>query len=173
MYAIHPMTIEAAREIAAWQYAPPYDIYSMPGDREATVEFLLDPENRYHVVFDGEKQLAGYCCFGADARVPGGDYSDERALDIGVGMHPSLTGQRRGRVFVTAVIDFAVARYAPTYLRATIAHFNRRSQRTFESCGFTPIQTFVSVTSSPRKFVILTRGMMTSQAIALSTNSAP
>lgn len=156
MYTIHPMTITAARDMATWRYAPPYDIYSMANDAEATVEFFLDPVNRYAVVRDRENQLIGYCCFGADARVPGGDYSDERALDIGVGMRPSLTGQGRGGAFVAAVIDFAVARHAPARLRATIAHFNRRSQHAFESCGFRPMQQFISATNPPRKFVILT-----------------
>lgn len=41
----------------------------------------------------------GYCCFGTDARVPGGDYSAD-ALDIGLGMwmalhkHYSLSSRR-------------------------------------------------------------------------------
>ncbi len=90
MYTIHPMTIMAARDMASWRYASPYDIYSIANDAEATVEFYLDPVNRYAVVRDRENRLIGYCCFGADARVPGGDYNDERArwtLALACGLH--------------------------------------------------------------------------------------
>lgn len=156
MYAVHPMTREAALDMATWRYAPPYDRYD-PGADEGMVEFVLDTKNRYFAVRDAEGQLAGYCCFGADATVPGGGYSDATALDIGVGMRPALTGQGRGHAFIGAVIDFAVAQYAPGKLRVTIAAFNHRSQRVFERQGFTPTRRFWSETEPRREFVILER----------------
>ena len=33
-YHIHPMTIEYAREIAAWTYQGPYAVYSLQPDKE-------------------------------------------------------------------------------------------------------------------------------------------
>ena len=68
--------------------------------------------------------------------MPGGDY-EEAALDIGVGMHPALTGAGRGHDFVGAIIEYGLIRYAPEHwLRATMAAFNARSQATFLGHGF-------------------------------------
>ena len=156
MYSIQPMTMAAANEIASWRYSPPYDIYNL-GQDEAVVASFLDPENRYHIVLDGKKRAVGFCCFGVDATVPGGEYSDEDALDIGLGMRPALTGQGRGHGFIGAVIDFAVGQYAPRQLRVTVASFNQRSQRAFKRAGFRPVSTFTSRTASPREFVILVK----------------
>ncbi len=57
-------------------------------------------------------------------------------LDVGVGMRPDMTGQGLGCRFVAAVLEFAAQKFAPRILRATIAGFNRRSARVFESLGF-------------------------------------
>jgi ribosomal-protein-alanine N-acetyltransferase len=97
----------SAREILTWRYEPPYDIYNAdPDEAESFIQALLDPGNAYHTFTDEHGNLVGYCCFGADARVPGGDYGAD-ALDIGLGMRPDLTDQGRGFAFFAAIVDFA------------------------------------------------------------------
>jgi RimJ/RimL family protein N-acetyltransferase len=177
------MTEAAARAIAVWRYAPPYDLYNLTGDNLAgdnlageeveVIRFLCDPANDYYAVYghsdnrsdgicdghgDGQRgreaEPIGYCCYGADARVPGGDYPEE-ALDIGVGMRPDLTGGGRGHDFIGAVIEYGLTRYRPPLLRVTIAAFNERSQRVFRGRGFTPVRRFTRPTAAPHDFVIM------------------
>jgi ribosomal-protein-alanine N-acetyltransferase len=47
--------------------------------------------------------VAGYACFGREARVPG-LAERPKVLDVGVGMRPELTGEGRGRAFSRAVL---------------------------------------------------------------------
>ena len=63
----------------------------------------LDPAEGFWAVLDEAGEVAGYACFGLEARVPG---LAERpgVLDVGVGMRPDLTGQGRGRAFAEAVL---------------------------------------------------------------------
>jgi [ribosomal protein S18]-alanine N-acetyltransferase len=131
-YAIEPMTADAAAAIGDWRYDPPYDTYDLdPGD----TEHMLVPRYRYHTVREGD-DLVGYCCFGDDARVPGGAYVDD-ALDVGWGMRPDLMGRGRGHRFVGAILDHARRSYRPRMLRVTIADFNARSQRVAAHAGLT------------------------------------
>ena len=134
-YQIIPITSEQAEKIITWSYQPPYGVYDLnPEDLKG----LLNPDYRYHHVQDLEGLLVGYCCYGRDAQVPGGDYNltEPDVLDIGVGMSPKLTGQGRGAAFVGAVLEYGAATYRPKVFRATIAGFNQRSLRTFQNLGF-------------------------------------
>jgi len=131
-YRVQPMSARSAAAIITWRHPPPYDTYDFDAGELAN---LLGPAYRYHELRDGD-DLVGYCCFGDDARVPGGAYADE-ALDVGWGMRPDLMGQGRGRAFVAAITGFAWETYAPPRLRVTIADFNMRSRRAAERAGFT------------------------------------
>lgn len=135
LYTISILNEENAREITTWSYDPPYDLYDhssihLPG--------LLNPDYRYHQVLDQQGNLFGYCCFGLDAQVPGGDYQENEpeVLDIGVGLKPSHTGQGKGVAFVRAVLDYAGETYRPKIFRVAIAAFNQRSLKTFQNLGF-------------------------------------
>jgi ribosomal-protein-alanine N-acetyltransferase len=139
--SIGPMTPAAARDASRWHYEAPYSIYDSTPE---TYELFLDPRHRYYALRDTAGELVGFCCFGADARVPGGRYrvEEREILDIGVGMRPERTGQGLGRPFLAAILDFARERFAPLVFRATIAEFNQRSARTFAGLGFAPVQRF-------------------------------
>ena len=129
------MSKKAAGEIASWKYPEPYIIYSLsPLD----IPFLENPSKRYFAVWDTADSLMGYCCFGEEARVMGGEYDekDESVLDIGVGMCPERTGNGLGKFFVTAILRFALANYKSLRFRVTVAEFNVRSMRTFQSLNF-------------------------------------
>jgi RimJ/RimL family protein N-acetyltransferase len=138
-WQFQPMNARHARSIAAWRYEPPYDFYN-PGE---DIGDLLRPEYQYYAVTAGDGELAGYCCFGADARVPGGDYADDVPLDVGVGLRPDLTGKGLGEAFLGAVLDFGERTFAPAAFRTTVAAFNQRSRRLCERAGFRPVQRFV------------------------------
>ena len=134
-YHISPLSEEIAHKIMDWRYQPPYDLYDLS---ENDLPGLLKPEYRYHQVFDGNMELVGYCCYGLDARVPGGNYDigEPAVLDVGLGMHPNLVGQGRGAGFLGAILDFGKDILSPERFRATIASFNQRSLRTFQGQGF-------------------------------------
>ena len=152
----HPMDETAARAIATWNYEAPYEVYSLDtGDADQVVDCFMDPVNAYHTIVDKGGCLAAYCCFGPDARVPGGDYAT-RALDIGLGLHPDLTGQGLGHAFVRAVLRFARLEFTAVAFRVTVAEFNERALRVWKAAGFQPVERFER-TPDGMPFVILTR----------------
>ncbi len=153
-----PLDEAAAREMMQWRYPAPYNIYDLAVSQqedEATVRFLLDPTNGYYRIDNDQSEMIGFCCFGRDAQVPGGDYA-RSALDIGLGVRPDLTGHGRGSSFADEVIEFGKQTYKPERLRVTIAGFNRRAQRVWEKAGFKKVQTFTRP-GSKHDFVILER----------------
>jgi RimJ/RimL family protein N-acetyltransferase len=138
------ITESEARAIVGWRYECPYTVYDCPADEaEGLVRFMLDPASGYHAVHDATSGLIGFCCFGADARVPGGDYADETALDVGLGLRPDLTGRGLGPAFVEAVAAFARTHLGHHHLRLTVAAWNRRAIRAYEKAGFRQMHTFV------------------------------
>lgn len=152
------MTSAGARIMASWQYPEPYAIYTLPSPpSEEEMAYYLDPAMAYHEILDESGALVGFCSFGEDGQVPGGDYRDD-ALDLGMGMRPDLTGQGLGKRFALAVVNFACSHYAPPQLRVTIAAFNTRAQRLWQGLGFQPTLHFASkVNNSP--FIIFTRAV--------------
>ena len=96
-----------------WHYEAPYDIYNLNvTDVLDAVSFYLWADSGYFAVRSQEDALIGFCCFGYEGQVPGGDYSQD-ALDVGIGMRPELTGQGLGYAFVGAVLAYAEQTYAP------------------------------------------------------------
>ena len=155
---IRPVTEEDVTDFAEWRYEPPYDGYSINQPVDEAVAYFLLPETNGHVILrDGE--LAAFCTFGADARVPGGDYSGG-GLDIGLGVRPSLTGQGLGSSFVEAVIDFAGQAFDDHRLRVSIAVDNERALRVWTMAGFTETQRFQATKKvmGSETFVILESG---------------
>ncbi len=141
-YQISPLEEEFARQIIHWRYQPPYDLYDLT-DKDLPV--FLNPEYRYHQVQDQKGDLIGYCCFGLDARVPGGIYEvdEPEALDVGIAMHPDLVGKGRGAGFLKAVLAYGLDQFKPGRFRAAVAQFNLRSQRTFLGQGFQITRSFI------------------------------
>lgn len=145
-----------ALEIAHWRYAPPYDFYNHnPEHFDQIVKAYLNPDYHYYTVWDQNDQLLGFRCFGEDARVPGGDYSDD-TLDMGGGLKPDLCGQGLGALVMDSVFEFAKAEYSPHAFRATVAAFNRRALHACTKVGYQEIQRFFNP-SLQRTFVVLWR----------------
>jgi RimJ/RimL family protein N-acetyltransferase len=153
---IRPVAESDIREFAAWRHEPPYGVYDITGLVDRAVEYFLRPSTGCHVlVRDGD--LAGFITFGADAQVPGGDYTS-RATDIGLGIKPELTGRGFGRSFVGKVAEFASERFGGR-LRVSIAAGNGRAITVWLDCGFSETQRFESPESvlGSHSFVVLER----------------
>jgi [ribosomal protein S18]-alanine N-acetyltransferase len=145
-----------ALSIAGWRYSPPYDFYhSDVNSIEVFVDGLINPIFHYYSVWNQDDQLMGYCCFGEDARVLGGDYSDD-ALDVGGGLSPDLTGLGLGASFLQSAFEFANARFSPNAFRTTVAAFNLRAIKVCEKVGCVQKERFYS-TRIKQYFVILTK----------------
>jgi ribosomal-protein-alanine N-acetyltransferase len=151
----HPMEEAHARRLISWRYDSPYDIYNLPAATIEVVSFLTDPHNAYYSMHNADGMLEAFCGFGADAQVPGGDYTAD-ALDVGWGVRPDLTGRGCGLTYVTAILAFARQTFAPARFRTTVAAFNTRSRRVCEKAGFAQVQVF-SARAGNRPFAVLTR----------------
>jgi ribosomal-protein-alanine N-acetyltransferase len=150
-----PTNEASAREFLIWKYEPPYEVYNYaPENFERDLAYHLDPANNLHSIYRDNK-LVGYCSYGRDAQVPGGDYSEE-ALDIGMMIKPELTGQGQGSNYANAVIQNGISKYQPKKLRVTILGTNLRAIRVWEKIGFQTVQSF-SRESDSSSFVILTK----------------
>jgi len=152
-FVIAPISEAQARQMLAWRYDPPYDLYN-PDSRhlDEDLRYFLNPVTQMHCIVRREQteldettlpstELIGGCSFGADARVPGADYSTP-ALDLGIGLRPDLTSHGIGPEVIEAMMAFARAKWGETHFRASIAAFNERSQRAFARSGFHITQHF-------------------------------
>lgn len=155
-FIFRPMDAPHARQVLQWKYDPPYDSYNFHEDQiELGIRYLLDPANAYFTLHNLSGTLVAYCCYGADAQVPGGDYELD-ALDVGLGMRPDLTGKGNGIIYVQSVLDYARQTYHPARFRVTIAEFNLRAQRTWQKAGFRQVMRFRRFLDG-KAFVILLR----------------
>ena len=132
----------AARAVLAWRYEEPYSFYNPdPAELARDLQNLTAPSNHYYALTDEGGALVAYFCFGPDARVPGGDYTDA-ALDVGGGLRPDLTGRGLGPLYIRAALDFARREFAPPALRVTVAAWNRRACAACVRAGFRPVRRF-------------------------------
>ncbi len=133
-FNVVPMTEEQASAIAAWRYEGVYAFYDWDADPEDLDE-LLDASkrgDRYHAVLDDEGSLVGF--FELTAEGP--------TVELGLGLRPDLTGRGLGLKFVSAGLEFARERYAPTTFRLKVATFNQRAIRVYERAGFQRCRNF-------------------------------
>ncbi|BAY43020.1 hypothetical protein SAMD00079811_05980 [Scytonema sp. HK-05] len=143
-FQFHPLTRKEATELISWRYDRPLDIYNIKVDTDSlqnTVDFFVDPKNSYFAISSDLHEFTAFCCIGADAQVPGGDYSLD-ALDIGLGIRPELTSQGLGSPIAIATIDYAKQSFSPQRLRVTIAAFNFRALKVWQNLAFLPVQRF-------------------------------
>ena len=152
-FTYRPVDEASAREFLQWKYDPPYELYNYsPDNFESDLAYHLDPDNNIFSMYKDE-ELVGYCSFGQDARVRGGDYA-EAALDIGLMIKPSLTGQGLGSDFVKNIVQYAISEFQASKLRVTILESNLRAQRVWEKNVFHKKSSFCRGTDQ-LPFVIL------------------
>jgi [ribosomal protein S18]-alanine N-acetyltransferase len=139
---IEPLTAAHADAISTWRYPGRYSTYDVG-------EIVTHADGYWAVVDQGE--LVGYCCLGVEARVPGVD-EEGGTLDVGYGMRPDLVGKGLGRLFVAAIVDWAVDEFSPQRVRMLILRWNERSRKVAEAIGSTNQG---SAWSGGREFVIM------------------
>ncbi|HRW47054.1 MAG: GNAT family N-acetyltransferase [Caldilinea sp.] len=158
-YHFAPMTEPDARAVLNWSYPGIDTLYNPdPDNLEEDMAALLRPDYYYHAIRDGAGGLVGFCCFGEDAQVPGGDYGLP-ALDVGLGLHPDLIGTGLSHGFLAAILAFGEEKFAPEFFRATVAVINRRSLHLFERAGFYIVQNFLSGEVRRHRFYVLLRAV--------------
>jgi ribosomal-protein-alanine N-acetyltransferase len=138
---IVPLTKVHALDIFRWRYPVPYDFYDPPDSVDPAL--FLDPDVQFHSLLDSNLAFIGFCSFGPDGQVSGGDYSVP-ALDIGLGMKPSLTGQGHGDAFFKVILNFAIKSYECDLIRLTVADFNQRAMILYKKVGFKERQNFIN-----------------------------
>lgn len=154
MFKFHVIDRKSVRAILNWRYEPPYDCYNHL-DEDVTVQYFLNPQNNFYKIVDENSELVGYCSFGEDGQVSGGDYRYE-ALDIGMGIRPNLTGRRKGVRYANTVLEFAEKLLKPKAFRVTIAIFNKRALRLWQKLEFEHQQSFKR-NSDGMQFIVLVR----------------
>jgi len=155
--AFAPITEDEARTVLCWRYPTMAVFLEQDADElEDDVAALLRPDYHYYTAHDETGRLVGFCCFGEDAQVPGGDYTLP-ALDIGLGLHPDLIGRGLSHSFLEKVLALGQRLFEPEFFRATVAAVNAPSLRLFEGSGFYFVQTFVSGEVRNHRFHILLR----------------
>jgi ribosomal-protein-alanine N-acetyltransferase len=159
---------KSALDILRWTYESPYDIYNFNPDKaKDDLRYLLNPINGFFSIHAGAGELIGFCSFGADAQVAGGNYEQD-ALDIGLGIRPELTGQGRGARIIGDVLAFAAERFRPARYRVTIAAFNGRARKAWGKAGFSGSAEFLRP-GDGMKFVILVKEGSRDGASAISS----
>ena len=123
-------TEDDARQVFGWGYPTLADMAR-----------LLDRDRAYYSITNAAGEVVGCCCFGPEARLPGGDYASP-GLDLAAWLRPDLIGFGRGARFVLTVLTFARALFGPLAFRATVASGNRRGLRACRRAGFRPRASF-------------------------------
>ena len=156
-FHVLPLAAGHARDLLDWRYQPPYDFYDPPevDDPEHYIQQLLNPELHFHAIVgtrgiadnatanttNRNETMIGFCSYGVDGQVLGGDYS-LAALDIGLGMKPCFTGQGLGVPFLQAILQHARLNYAAVRFRLTVAEFNIRALNLYHQLGFYAVDGF-------------------------------
>lgn len=138
-FRFRPFGVSEAQAISSWHYEVPYDFYDWQSDPDDLAE-ILNPQSwpgRYYTVFDEQDMLIGFFQF-----EPSVD-----AVDIGLALHPKLTGQGLGVAFVEAGLDFARQQFAPQRFTLCVATFNHRAIRVYERVGFHASRVFTQATN--------------------------
>jgi [ribosomal protein S18]-alanine N-acetyltransferase len=130
------MTRDLALSVLSWHYDPPYDLYNNDVTEDAISELMNDG---YIAVEDETGELIGFYCSGRAAQVPVGrelGVYTETAIDLGVGMHPQLTGKGHGSLFFSFVLNELKTLNSHYIFRLTVAKFNKRAIKLYENMGF-------------------------------------
>ena len=62
-----PLDESGAATILDWKYEPPYNIYNLASpEPEATLHYLLYPQNAFYGMYDQHDSLEAFCSFGPD-----------------------------------------------------------------------------------------------------------
>ncbi|WP_214690402.1 MULTISPECIES: GNAT family protein [unclassified Exiguobacterium] len=139
-YTFQPLTQEQAERIAfEWRYEGDYAFYNMDADEEDLASFL-DADERGDTTFAvlETNEMIGFVTL---------QFESPGTVTIGLGMRPDLTGNGNGYRFLTSILNWIDATYGTCNVCLTVATFNKRAIRLYESLGFTPQEIFMQETN--------------------------
>lgn len=145
-YRVRALTAQECDAIAGWRYEGRYRTYEFDDSPP-------DPADGFFAVENATGQMIGYCCYGAEARVPGVELV-AGVVDVGYGMRPDWLGQGQAQPFISAILAFALARFEVVSFRALVLDWNRRSLAACRRAGFRQTG---EVTTASGRFVMLER----------------
>ncbi|UOQ95172.1 GNAT family N-acetyltransferase [Halobacillus shinanisalinarum] len=134
-----PINQAEAEIIAEWHYPGEYSFYDMKADKEDYEEFInpdARSEHTYSVYQKG--QLLGFLT--ANAAAP-------KTVNIGLGMHPDVTGKGVGSLFLESCLDFVYEHYEPSKITLSVASFNKRAIKVYKRAGFVYVKSFQQQTN--------------------------
>jgi len=139
-FQIRTLTQADAEAIALWHYPEPFSFYDWSADADDLAE-LLSPTLRgdaYFAVDDGNGEPMGFFSFRR---------TKPETVDIGLGLHPDLTGRGLGGSFLQAGLEYASARFAPKRFTLSVATFNTRAITVYERAGFSATRVYLHSTN--------------------------
>ncbi|MCS5428320.1 GNAT family N-acetyltransferase [Staphylococcus aureus] len=128
MWTINTMKQDEAMEIAdLWKYPEPYSFYNLTEDIEDYNE-IIDPNERKDRFFSiqEDNSLIGYFCI----------EMSNNSVSLGLGMKPDLTGNGKGKEFLTYIINFIKNKYNVKKITLSVADFNTRAFKVYRNSGF-------------------------------------
>ena len=129
-FSFAPMTGEEAAGVAAWRYAPPYDVYNLPewGVMAAKGMSITDPSVRaaeFYSFFQEDRLIGFFRLIPQNGRVL-----------IGMGLSPKECGKGLGAQLMKAVKTAAWEKFGNTALDLAVREWNLRAVRCYEAAGF-------------------------------------
>lgn len=131
MYEIKQVDVESAKQICAWKYSSPYDLYNM---NDSFLELAMNLENHCHAIFFQEN-LVGFFWWGIHTRVFGHSYCD-RYVDVDLRMNPAFVGKGYGKKYVQTILDFLKTEMQIVKVRCTVVAVNQSALEIFQKLGF-------------------------------------
>ncbi|MCM3364097.1 GNAT family N-acetyltransferase [Niallia sp. MER TA 168] len=140
MFHFQLITQEQAEEIAyQWHYDGIYGFYDMDADEEDLAAFLdRDQRNESIYAVTEENQLIGFFSI---------NKADNDTIDIGLGLRPDLTGQKKGSTFLTTGMNYIKEHFSPSFISLAVATFNKRAIKVYRKVGFKETTTFIQSTN--------------------------
>lgn len=139
-YSIQPLIQEDAQVIAyEWHYEKPYDFYDMEADHEDFLEFV-NPNKRkgpYYSLYEAHSLIGFFSAI----------QTNDTTINLGLGMHPSMTGQGKGQSFLESILSFIKNNFFAEKIELSVATFNKRAIRAYEKVGFKAMDTFMQKTN--------------------------
>lgn len=137
VFHLAPLTEEHCRDICAWTYPPPYDVYRFkPWEQMLSLqEEFADPDiraNQYRAVLDAHGRLSGFAQF----------FPIVGVTRLGLGMRPDLCGGGNGVRFVEAIVEEARRRTPHNQIDLEVTVWNKRAIRAYIQAGFAITDTY-------------------------------
>ncbi len=146
-FRVRPLTADDGMTMATWRYPGPWSIYDSTAAPQA--------DEGFWAVEDATETLVGFCCLGAEARVPG-QVEEPGTLDVGVGMDPELTGRGYGGELARVVVAHARSLAPGARLRCVIQEWNARSLAVARASGFVDVGHHdVDTGSAQTRYIVL------------------